>query len=225
MDKIINKIFVYPENDKFFIMNQKNVQKALNYATKKHFGQKRKYPSTKDYINHPIEVANLVLRYCYNFENIEDLIIVAYLHDTIEDTDATYKEIENIFGLKVAKLVSELTNDKKKKKELGKTKYLSIKMKNMSDDALTIKLCDRLSNISDLMYADEEFRTKYINETLFLINSIVTERQLLKIHFNIINTILIVLEQIIFYSYEDYSKESYGILKLIDVTKKVLHTS
>lgn len=59
----------------------------------------------------------------------------------------------------------------------------------MPDDALYIKLCDRLDNISGLTDTDESFRDKYINETLYILKRKPTNTQL-----NIIKTIAIVLD-------------------------------
>ena len=88
---------------------------------------------------------NIIKKYI-NSSDYEDYITVSYLHDTLEDTNTTFEELISIFGLKIAYLVKELTNDPDIKENLGKTKYLSIKMKNMDDKALTIKLCDRLDS-------------------------------------------------------------------------------
>jgi (p)ppGpp synthase/HD superfamily hydrolase len=77
-------------------------------------------------------------------------MVAALLHDTLEDTETDFSEISSTFGDAVANLVRELTSDKDKIKQMGKNKYLIDKMLKMSDDTFTIKLCDRLSNISDL---------------------------------------------------------------------------
>ena len=163
-------------------------KKALNFATIKHEGQKRKGANPVDYINHPIAVAQLVNKYLKK-EN-KTLIAVAYLHDTLEDTNTTYEELLTIFGKRIANLVVELTSNKIECKKLGKAKYLSLKLNNMSNSALIVKLCDRLSNVTDLISTNYLFRKKYFNETITILNYILKNRNLNKIHKEIINDIM-----------------------------------
>lgn len=124
-------------------------QKALRFAAKAHRKQTRSDGAA--YITHPVEVAKIVKQFKKS-HNIEALISAAYLHDTIEDTDATEKDLTKMFGGLVASLVKELTSDASGAafKEKGKTQYIKDKMSNMSDWALVIKLADRLHNVSDL---------------------------------------------------------------------------
>lgn len=198
INKQLNEIRAYhiePTNQQAK-KNKTKVEEALEYATVMHQGQYRK--NGTEYISHPIKVAEYVSRFKIS-RNLETLIIAACLHDTIEDTKATYYDIVNIFGPQVASIVLELTTDEDLKNEIGKTKYLEIKMKNMSSWALVIKLCDRLANVSDLEYADEFFRNKYIKETLEIIDYIVNHRNLSKTHITIIRKILqhlIILNQL-----------------------------
>lgn len=156
---------------------------ALDYATMMHDGQYRK--DGTDYINHPIRVANYVSEFKSSL-NMDVLLASAYLHDTLEDTKATYYDIVNKFGPQIAGLVLELTTDEDIKKCLGKTKYLEIKMKNMSSWALLIKLCDRLDNVSDLMTSSESFRNRYARETIDILNYLLSNRELSDTHINII---------------------------------------
>lgn len=187
---------------------------ALNYATLKHKGQYRKGNNPKEYIIHPINVANLVKKYKES-HNIESLVAAAYLHDTLEDTDTTYYDLVKKFGFEIASLVMEVTTDKDLKNEIGKTKYLCIKMKNMSNWALVIKLCDRLDNISSLIDVDLEFRKKYIEETLFIMNFLINNRKLTKTHLSIIRDTVKLLHTIIMYNYADDDKEMIDVNNLI----------
>ena len=75
---------------------------ALDYATMMHDGQYRK--DGTDYINHPIRVANYVSEF-KSSSNMDVLLASAYLHDTLEDTKATYYDIVNKFGPQIAGLV------------------------------------------------------------------------------------------------------------------------
>lgn len=165
---------------------------ALNYASMMHDGQYRK--DGTDYINHPIRVANYVSEF-KSSSNMDVLLASAYLHDTLEDTKATYYDIVNKFGPQIAGLVLELTTDEDIKKYLGKTKYLEIKMKNMSSWALLIKLCDRLDNVSDLMTSSESFRNRYARETVDILNYLLSNRKLSDTHINIIKSILSTLDK------------------------------
>ena len=123
----------------------------------------------------------------------EDLLCAALLHDTLEDCyedpEVGYIELKDIFGKRVADLVYELTSDGDEiddSYEGDKGEYLTDKMIHMSSDALTIKLADRLQNISDAFTATERFRNKYFMETSSIIEEIKKHRQ-----FNRIQRILI----------------------------------
>jgi guanosine-3',5'-bis(diphosphate) 3'-pyrophosphohydrolase len=92
--------------------------KALSFAAFKHRHQVRKGSPPIPYINHPIALADLLVR----TGNIRDpeIIAAALLHDTVEDTVATFEEIEAEFGLVISQLVAELTDDKSLPKEKRK---------------------------------------------------------------------------------------------------------
>ena len=166
---------------------EKNLKLALDFATKMHDGQLRK--DGTPYIMHPVRVARNVKNF-KDSKRIEMLMMCAYLHDTVEDTDVSIFDIEKNFGEEVAQIVNEVTNDNKKKNEMGKEKYLSKKMEYMSSWALVVKLCDRLDNVSDLTTAGEIFRLKYMNETLGIITYIIYRRELSNTHLTIIKEIL-----------------------------------
>ena len=177
---------------------QKNMSKeleaAIEYAKEMHKGQCRHDGSP--YVRHPLSVLENVLKYKKS-KNLETLLISACLHDVLEDTSATYYDIVQKFGPQVASIVLELTTDKDMKKALGKEQYLSFKMKNMSSWALVIKLCDRLDNVSDLLYEEnEKFKIKYINESVNILDYLVQNRELSKTHISIIEQIINVLLQL-----------------------------
>jgi len=153
------------------------VIKAIKFASEKHKGQVRR-GSGLPYVTHPIIVMELVLKYKGTSKHIEDLRCAALLHDTLEDTECTYQEIEREFGPLVASLVMELTSDPVRIKELGKNEYLKQKMIKMSQYAFTLKLLDRLSNILD--EPGESYAKKTINMMTFLQSDReeITERQL-----------------------------------------------
>jgi guanosine-3',5'-bis(diphosphate) 3'-pyrophosphohydrolase len=121
---------------------------AINFAAKKHRRQKRKGADEEPYINHPLEVLNLLT----SIGKVEDfnVLIAAVLHDTIEDTETTEEEISKLFGAKVCKMVLELTDDKTLPK--AERKQLQIEhAPHISKGAKQIKLCDKISNIRDIL--------------------------------------------------------------------------
>src|SRR5258708_32065098 len=86
---------------------------ALKFAAHKHSRQRRKDLEATPYVNHLIEVAEVLGR----IGGITDLptLQAAILHDTIEDTDTSPQELENYFGQEVCLLVQEVTDDKSKR--------------------------------------------------------------------------------------------------------------
>ncbi len=120
---------------------------AASFAAKKHTDQKRKGERGEPYINHPLEVANLLA----NVGGVNDIgiLMAAILHDTIEDTDATADELRTLFGERVTGLVLEITDDKSLPK--AERKRLQIEhAPHLSPDAKPIKLADKISNIRDI---------------------------------------------------------------------------
>src|SRR5579871_5119268 len=89
---------------------------ALHFAAIKHRDQRRKGHDQAPYINHPIEVAELLARVA----GITDVVVLqcAVLHDTIEDTQTTAQEIEEQFGAEVRSVVLEVTDDKSLPKDV-----------------------------------------------------------------------------------------------------------
>ena len=201
------------EQKKLDIYISEKLKEAIEYATKMHKGQKRR--DDTQYIDHPLRVLKNVLKY-KNSKNLKTLLICACLHDTIEDTEATYYDIVEKFGVQVASIVLELTTDEDIKKALGKGKYLSIKMKNMSSWALVIKLCDRLDNIGDLENCnDEDFKANYINQTIDILDYLIKNLNLSKTHITIIEDIISSLLQL--------CKNDIGkITKLVEIFKNCL---
>lgn len=173
---------------KDFPLTKKEYSNVIEFIKLKHEGQYRKFTLCPYYI-HPIRVASLVYK---NKEShkIDELVIASLLHDTLEDTNTTEKEIEEMFGWQVLSLVQELTSNKEESDKHGKANYLANKMINMSSWALVIKLCDRLDNVSDFMYASDNFIQKYGNETLNILKLLVGIRKdISPTHIKLINMI------------------------------------
>lgn len=120
---------------------------ALQFAAIKHRSQKRKDPERTPYINHPIGVAHILS----NEANIDDVDVLcaALLHDTIEDTETTFEELEKHFGKRIADLVAELTDDK----TLPSKERKSLQIENahrLSHEAILVRLADKIYNLRDL---------------------------------------------------------------------------
>ena len=164
-----------------------DINKVLEFATKKHQGQKRDDGS--EYIEHPIRVAKIVEKYKPNSLNKNILIAGALLHDTLEDTYTSYKELVDNFGEVVASLVVELTTAKYGCKMIGKAIYLAEKMQYMTNYALYIKLADRLDNISDLKGCSENKKAKMIADTKYFLEYLDKKRNLTKSQMEIKNEI------------------------------------
>lgn len=170
------------------VLETERIKRAFEFAYRMHERQRRS--TGEPYINHPIRVANYVREFKRDSTNYENLVVAALLHDTIEDTTLIYYDIVEFFGPTVASIVLELTTDKDLKNAVGKTRYLEIKVKNMSSWALTIKLCDRLDNCSDLDMCSEEFRVRYTIETVSVLEYLLANRSVNDTHKRIIARIL-----------------------------------
>lgn len=119
---------------------------ALKFAAAKHRAQRRK-DGESPYINHPIEVAEILVRVA----NVRDTetILTALLHDTVEDTGATREELIEHFGSEVADLVMECTDDK----NLPKAERKRLQIDNASHKsprAKLVKIADKICNITDI---------------------------------------------------------------------------
>jgi (p)ppGpp synthase/HD superfamily hydrolase len=161
-------------------------QKAWLLAQQAHQGVVRKFLRTPYFEGHVAKVFGLLKQY----DTRSTLGAAAILHDTLEDVDyVTFDMIKQKFGPRVAALVRELTSDESEISKQGKANYLLNKMMYMSPDALLIKLCDRLQNISDMYAASAGFRSKYYIETRFIINGLNDNRRLTQKHSRVISQI------------------------------------
>jgi len=130
------------------------ILKALDFAARRHRTQLRKGEDKTPYINHPIQVANLLVNEAG--ENDPILITAAILHDVIEDTVDNVEEreklidlISEIFGVQVLSLTLEVTDDKTLEKKV--IKQLQIEEANhKSDNAKKLKIADKIMNVRDI---------------------------------------------------------------------------
>lgn len=123
---------------------------ALSFSADKHRLQKRKDATGTPYINHPLGVArNIAFLDSLTGKEKSDIINGAILHDTIEDTDTTYEEIQIRFNKEVADIVQEVTNKKELSSEESK-KYELERAKTLSLPASLIRISDKIENIKDI---------------------------------------------------------------------------
>jgi GTP pyrophosphokinase len=126
--------------------DKKLVNKAIDYAIKYHGKQLRE--SGEPYYQHPIEVAQIIADMHLDCESV----ITAILHDTVEDTELTLKDIEREFSPSIAKLVdgvTKLTKIKFQADNIRQAENFRKLLLAMSDDirVLLVKLADRLHNM------------------------------------------------------------------------------
>ena len=141
------------------------IDKAVDYANKKHAAQKRKDGSP--YIIHPLAVAQIVTEMGLDM----DAILGALLHDCIEDTDASHEEIEKLFGPTVAELVegvTKLTRADFSSREQAQMENLRKMFMAMSKDirVVLIKIADRLHNMRTMQYQTPEKQIAKCQETM-----------------------------------------------------------
>jgi guanosine-3',5'-bis(diphosphate) 3'-pyrophosphohydrolase len=121
--------------------------KALSFAAHKHKDQRRRDVSASPYINHPIALANVLC----NEGHVTDIDVIcsALLHDTVEDTQTTPKELDVEFGNAIRAIVMEVTDDKHLSKEERKRLQI-VHAAQVSDQAKLVKLADKISNLRDV---------------------------------------------------------------------------
>jgi len=144
------------------------IRKAFEMALDAHKDQRRK--TGEPFIYHPIAVAKIVAN---EIGLGAPSIAAALLHDTVEDTDYTFADIENAFGETISKIVNGLT----KISRLQKDQDVSIQAENfrkmlltLNDDVrvILIKIADRFHNMQTLQYMKPEKQVKIASETLFI---------------------------------------------------------
>lgn len=167
IDDLIEQVKTYDDNKEDLEL----IKKAYLFAYKKHFGQKR--ISGDDYITHPLNVALILTEI-----NADAYAISAsLLHDTIEDSDATYEEINKEFGKVIADLVDGVTKINKLN-FTSETEQMAANQRKilvgLSSDVrvIIIKLADRLHNMRTLYVLSEDKQKKKAKETLEILTPI-----------------------------------------------------
>ena len=160
---------------------------AAMFAHEQHekVGQKRE-ASGEPYIVHPLEVSELVYtmgnEYGYPSEWIEVAIIAALLHDTIEDTQCTYNEIETRFGAVVRDTVFWLTDvveksqgNRRVRKELERVRLMAAPGR-----VKFIKCCDIIANARSVLKDKPQSAQLFLTEKMALLDQFVHYNRLHK---------------------------------------------
>jgi guanosine-3',5'-bis(diphosphate) 3'-pyrophosphohydrolase len=149
-------------------MTQK-ITAAESFAMDKH-GSMTRSDGITPYFDHLQGVVN-------RLKNIgvsdEEILAAAWLHDTIEDTNTTFDEIDQRFGSRIAVLVLSLSKDKRLPKDQREKQYVK-QLKDSSLETKLIKLCDISSNLKDLKNApwSRTKKTKEIKKKMYYLNVI-----------------------------------------------------
>ena len=123
------------------------ILKAADYAAFQHRYQRRKDDDASPYINHPIAVARIL-----SAAGVNDPIVLAaaLLHDTIEDTTTTPDDLRERFGVEIAAIVDELTDDKSLPK--SRRKELQVEhAPHLSEGAALVKFADKIAKLTDIL--------------------------------------------------------------------------
>jgi (p)ppGpp synthase/HD superfamily hydrolase len=159
---------------------------AAHFAAEKHANQRRKGKGGEPYINHLIEVAQLIAGAIP--EPDTNLVIAALLHDVIEDVGVTKDELVGRFGSDVADLVSEVTDDKSLAK--AERKRLQVETApHKSVRAQAIKVADKISNLRAILSSpppdwDFQRRKEYFEWSKRVVDGLTAPNPALKAEFD-----------------------------------------
>jgi len=120
--------------------------RAALFAAHKHSAQRRKDANASPYINHPLAAAEVLARH-----GVEDVVTLqaALLHDTVEDTETTSGELGKAFGEEVARVVMEVTDDKRLPARERKRLQVA-HAPHLSSSGKLVKIADKICNVTDV---------------------------------------------------------------------------
>jgi len=123
---------------------------AARFAADRHAAQRRKSQAAEPYVNHLLEVAELVASTAEELDT--NLIVAALLHDTIEDAGVTRAELAARFGEDVAALVAEVSDDKSLPKETRKALQIE-NAPHKSPRAQALSAADKIANMRSIVHS------------------------------------------------------------------------
>jgi len=133
-------------------MKNEQVFQAIEFATQAHTGQFRK-GTELPYILHPLGVAEILIEY----ECSEEMVVAGILHDTVEDTPVTLKDINENFGVRVANMVAALSESDKSDSWENRKQHTIDYLKSASIEVLLISCADKLHNIRAIQKDYEKY--------------------------------------------------------------------
>ena len=206
----------FPEED------EKNILRAYDYAYKHHDGQLRK--SGEPYIMHPVAVAVNIEQMGLDAESI----MAGLLHDTIEDTEASYAEVAKEFGEAVAMLVDGVT----KLTQMEHTSYSTKEEQQMEDlrkmfvamakdiRVIMIKLADRLHNMRTIQFQREQKQRDISVETMEIYAPLAHRLGIQNVKWELEDRSLKILDPVGYQEISDYLEEqNHGFADFLDETK------
>ena len=217
--ELLDKVKIYNN-----YIDENVVKKAYNFAFDVHKNQKRL--SGDPYITHPIAVAAILC----DLKVDTATITTALLHDTIEDTEATYNEVNKLFGKEIADLVEGVTKisrleDKSKEYSVAENFRKLILATSKDIRVLLVKLADRLHNMRTINnIADSEKKLRIAKETMEIYSPLAERMgmhnfrdELEDLAFNVLNPEArkLITDRLIL------NKESLGVT-FSDISKKIL---
>lgn len=153
---------------------QETYQKAIKFAGEKHKDQK--VPGTN--ANYLLHISNVAMEIIWAYKennnfNINYAIQLALLHDTLEDTETSFKELENNFGEKVAQGVLALTkNENLVTKEERMIDSLN-RINELEKEVGIVKLADRITNLQEPpKHWSKDKIDKYLKEAKLISNTL-----------------------------------------------------
>lgn len=151
--------------ERFSPVHLDSVKRGFVFASRAHKGQQR--ISGEPYLNHLLEVAHVLTQMKMDPESVT----VALLHDSVEDTNVTFDQLEEQFGKRIRNMVESLTKINRldfKNKEEKQAENFRKMMLHLAGDyrVLLIKLADRLHNMRTITYLPADRRRKIAEETI-----------------------------------------------------------
>ena len=206
----------FPEEEK------KSILRAYDYAYKHHDGQMRK--SGEPYIMHPVAVAVIIEQMGLDAESI----MAGLLHDTIEDTEASYAEVAKEFGESVAMLVDGVT----KLTQMEHTSYSTKEEQQMEDlrkmfiamakdiRVIMIKLADRLHNMRTIQFQREQKQRDISVETMEIYAPLAHRLGIQNVKWELEDRSLKILDPVGYQEISDYLEEqNHGFADFLEETK------